>query len=91
MRSTTLREMIREGTLPVGTRLVSRGTHVKGVSARIVREGIDVGGHVHTTPTGAARSVAGYSVNGWNYWRVASTGHPLSTLRPGRPPASDTD
>jgi hypothetical protein len=42
---------------------------------------------VHRTPSGAARHLAGYAVNGWRVWLRVADGKPLGDVR--RPQAGD--
>jgi len=37
-------------------------------------------GTIHSTPSGAARALAGYEVNGWRQWRHTGSGKTLDEL-----------
>jgi hypothetical protein len=77
-----LQTLIRAGTLPVGTGLhhVLKRSPGRGVTATVVEGGIQLGDQVHASPSGAARSVIGTAVNGWNFWRLPDGRH-LNELR----------
>lgn len=79
----SLQDLISSGTLPVGTKLFhpSRGQGGRGFSATVVSGGIRVGSQTYSTPTAAAHSITGKSVDGWIYWKLAREGTPLDALR----------
>ncbi len=80
-RANELHELIHSGRLPVGSVLVHVERKKETVEATVVAGGVKVRGRVYPSVSTAARAVAIYSVNGWNYWKLAGTGRPLSDLR----------
>jgi hypothetical protein len=81
---TRLQDLIAGGALPVGSEVYheSRLHATRAVSARIRQGGIEIGGKVFGSPSGAARAVSGTKAeNGWVFWRVRSTSKTLSELR----------
>lgn len=74
--------LIRAGLLAVGEELVwkRRGRSHRAV---VIADGaleLD-DGRTFDTPSGAARALAGYEVNGWRSWTRARDGVRLSSLR----------
>jgi hypothetical protein len=71
MHKIELADLIGAGLLEAGTTLYARRQAFVGVTATVLPDGaLDVGGVRHSTPTGAARSVYGKSVNGWWFWLI---------------------
>jgi hypothetical protein len=52
------------------------------VTARVVEDGIRLGGHTYSSPSAAAKAITGRPVDGWIFWKLPS-GKPLTTLRTG--------
>jgi hypothetical protein len=75
---------IRDGHLPIGTRLWHRPKRRSGkdVTALVVEDGIRIGSRTFSSPSAAAKSVTGRPVDGWKYWRLPD-GSRLDSLRPG--------
>jgi hypothetical protein len=74
--------LVRAGLLAAGEELVWRrrgGSHRAVVTAAGGLELDD--GRTFDTPSGAARALAGYEVNGWRSWARARDGVRLSVLR----------
>jgi hypothetical protein len=84
MANRSLQDLIRDGTLPVGTELYHKRRQDTGAAtARVTAGGIEVEGTVYASPSGAARGVIGNTaVNGWQWWRVKPHGRRLSDIRP---------
>lgn len=81
--ATKLGVLIREGVLSAGERLVwRRAQQGKTHEAKVLADGavLTEGDVRHLSPSGAARHVAGYEVNGWRSWRQESTGKTLEEL-----------
>ena len=77
-----LAPLIEAGLLEVGQRLVwkrRQATHVAIVTANGSLQLSD--GRVFGTPSGAARALSGYEVNGWRNWGRPEDGVRLSSLR----------
>lgn len=80
-----IKDLISAGLITAGTELIwkrrqAQQTHL----ARINPQGTIVtsDGKVHRTPSGAAKHLNGNKpVDGWNTWKVKSTGESLSELR----------
>ena len=75
-------DLIDEGILAVGTRIVWHRRGGNNFSAEVLANGIikTSDGRLHKSPSGAARSLVGRPVDGWAVWRT-SDGRPLSELR----------
>ncbi len=75
-------DLIEQGILPVGTRLVWNRRGGKNFSAEVLANGAikTSDGRSHKSPSGAARSLVGRPVDGWTVWRT-SDGIPLGELR----------
>lgn len=77
-----LSELIENGRLPLGTRLVHRArSRDRDVTGVVTAEGIRVGNTVYASPSGAAKVMKGVAANGWVWWRLESSGEPLASLR----------
>ena len=65
-----IRELVADGTLPVGT--VLRGTrNAESYTATVTSEGLlQVDDQVFDTPSGAGKAAIGRNVNGWRFWRL---------------------
>lgn len=73
--------LIEHGLLAVGETLVLRRRGGLRVEAKVDATGaIRLGNSLYSTPSGAARSVVGRPINGWDAWRTTS-GLTLSHLR----------
>jgi hypothetical protein len=84
MASRSLLELVRDGTLPVGTELFHTGLRnaERAATAVVVAGGIEFRGTVYASPSGAARAVVGTKAeNGWRFWRLRSGGQALADLR----------
>jgi len=75
-------DLIEQGILPVGTRLVWKRRGGNNFSAEVLANGAikTSDGRTHKSPSGAARSLVGRPVDGWTVWRT-SDGTLLSELR----------
>lgn len=82
MASRSLLDLVRDGTLPVGTELYHRLLRHpdRTITAVVVADGIEFRGAVYVSPSGAARAAAGHAENGWRYWRLQSSGKLLDDL-----------
>jgi hypothetical protein len=83
MASRSLLDLVRDGTLPVGTELYHRRLQYpndRSIAAVVVAGGIEFGGAVYVSPSGAARAAAGHAENGWRYWRLRSSDQRLDDL-----------
>jgi hypothetical protein len=70
-RGVEVSDLIGAGLLEEGMTLHARRQRVAGRTATVLPDGgIDVDGVRHSTPSGAARAVAGNSQNGWHFWLV---------------------
>lgn len=81
--SRSLLDLVHVGTLPVGTELYHRRLQYpkdRSIAAVVVAGGIEYGGAVYESPSGAARAAAGHSENGWRYWRLLSSDQRLDDL-----------
>lgn len=59
----------RDRELKAGTKLVSHFRNVD-FEALVLEDGrIDYAGDVYNSLSAAARSITGYSINGWTFWR----------------------
>jgi hypothetical protein len=78
-----LKALIAKGKLKPGTLLFhsARHTEYRNVTAKVVREGLEVRGRTFSSPTGAAQAITGQAVNGWLFWRVPPSGEPLARFR----------
>lgn len=64
-------DLIGAGFLDEGATLYARQRKAIGRTATVLQDGsLDVDGAVFSSPSGAARSVSGTSVNGWWFWLV---------------------
>jgi len=84
MPGPTLRELINQGVLSVGTELSNSGRDAGDRVAKgtIQDGGIEVLGRVYATPSGAARAVTGTRAeNGWRWWHIKDSGEALSAVR----------
>jgi hypothetical protein len=83
MAAQSLLDLVRDGTLPLGTELYHRllQHHDRAITAVVVAAGIEFGGAVYVSPSAAARAAAGHAENGWRYWRLRSGGQLLADLR----------
>lgn len=75
-----LAELIEAGLVEVGEQLVWNGHTVTVRQGGVLHDG---GPHEFavSTVTALATSLAGYTVNGWHFWRRARDDRPLSELR----------
>jgi hypothetical protein len=82
MASRSLLDLVRDGTLPVGTELYHRLLQHpdRTITAVVVAGGIEYRGAVYVSPSGAARAAAGHAENGWRYWRLQNSGQLLDDL-----------
>jgi hypothetical protein len=70
-RGVELSDLIGAGLLEEGLTLHARRKRLEGRTATVLPDGaIDVDGVRYSTPSGAARAVAGSSENGWGFWLV---------------------
>lgn len=83
MASPSLLDLVRAGTLPLGTKLYHRRPRhpEQAVTAVVVAGGMKFRGAVYKTPSGAALAAAGNAQNGWQYWRLRDGDQPLADLR----------
>ncbi|GAC81914.1 Protein of unknown function [Gordonia malaquae] len=85
-----VKHLVEAGLIAEGD--VLRATHRDhvGVTATIVRGGIDVGGKIYTSPSGASRHFRNTATNGWYFWaiddgrRLADVRSEFSEASPGR-------
>jgi hypothetical protein len=77
-----LMPLLTAGELRVGEELVWKRRHV-GYRASVTVDGwLELeDGQTFAAPSGAARALSGYEVNGWRAWRRVSDGVSLSSLR----------
>lgn len=70
--STQLKDLIRTGRLPIGTKLHHKAHRYpeRSVEAVVLAGGIKVGTKVYDTPSAAARSITGNRTDGWLFWRL---------------------
>lgn len=75
-----LKQLIDAGLLTVGD--VVHATHRDhlGITATVVRDGIDVDGKIYTSPSGAGRHFRNTATNGWYFWAL-DDGRRLADLR----------
>jgi hypothetical protein len=74
--------LVNEGRLKIGTELFHPGRRASTlVEARVVANGIEVGGVTYRSASSAAKAVSGHAVNGWRYWRVRPSGAYLDEMR----------
>jgi hypothetical protein len=80
-----LQRLIDSGELQVGEELFHRRRQhdEQEISARVVPQGIEVGGLVYPSPSTAARAAGGKPTNGWLYWRLRRSAQPIDGLRRG--------
>ena len=73
MASPSLLDLVRAGTLPVGTKLYHRRPRhpERAVTAVVVAGGMEFRGAVYNIPSGAARAAAGNAQNGWRVLAIA--------------------
>ena len=82
MARQTLRDLVRDGALPVGTELIHPGRQHPDQRAVVVGDGIEFQGKVYDSPSGAARAATGTTAeNGWRFWRLRDSGQLLGDLR----------
>lgn len=83
-------DLIEQGILPTGTRLVWKRRGGKNFFAEVLANGTikTSDDRSHKSPSGAARSLVGRPVDGWTVWRI-SDGTPLSALRTKLTPKID--
>jgi Restriction Enzyme Adenine Methylase Associated len=79
-RPGSLLSLLDEGKLRTGTMLRHQGRRHKAITATVLYAGIEVRGQVFKSPSGAARSITGKPVDGWNFWKLPD-GRPLASLR----------
>lgn len=71
----TLKDLVANGYLAVGTILVSREGTFERRSATVTADGLlEMDGTSYDTPSGAGKEVLGRAVNGWSFWRLPEGG-----------------
>jgi len=84
MSRRSLQDLISGGVLPVGAELFHEGRlrPDRTVTAFVRPGGIEVNGHLYSSPSAAARAVTGTAAeNGWAWWRDRRSGRPIGELR----------
>lgn len=82
--SNDLIRLVEDGALQLGDELYHPKRPRTGggeVTARIVKRGVEVGGHVYPSLSTAAKAITGTAANGWTYWRLRRSNWPLTDLR----------
>lgn len=81
-----LQALVASGAVQIGAEVfhAARRHPERTVKGKIVAKGIEVGGRVYASPSGAARAVTGTAAeNGRRWWRLNPGGETLESLRAG--------
>jgi len=74
-------KLVASGRLTPGTRLYHRNRGGAEIVAFITNEGIQLGGKVYVSPSGAAVAVRHSPTDGWLFWRLADSDLTLDAIR----------
>ena len=82
---TTIKDLLKANLITGGTELIWKRSKAKQTYTAVINTNgtiLTSDGVIHKTPSGAAKHLNGDKpVDGWNTWRVKSTGKTLSELR----------
>jgi hypothetical protein len=82
---TTIKDLLKANLITGGTELIWKRSKAKQTYTAVINTNgtiLTSDGAIHKTPSGAAKHLNGDKpVDGWNTWRVKSTGKTLSELR----------
>ena len=81
----TIKDLIKANLVSNGTELIWKRRQAKLIHTALINANgaiITSDGAIHKTPSGAAKHLnSNKPVDGWNTWKVKSTGKALSELR----------
>jgi hypothetical protein len=81
----TIKDLIKANLVTGGTELIWKRTKAKQTYTALINSNGTISisdGTIHKTPSGAAKHLnSNKPVDGWNAWKVKSTGQTLSELR----------